>query len=458
MAVQLVNMIPRSLSNEEEQDSEPSIAVNPANPQEIVGTAFTPDPFGGPFAPIYVSTDGGMTWTLNFNVPSETMTSDITVAFGGAKPSLYAGILRLPRPANGLRMNVLRTTDFLSSTPMSVLDDRLGVDQPFVRAAAVNGKDRLLVGGNDFAAGGGKTATIDRYLNAGIAKPKRDSVRIESRGTAGQDGPAIRPALHADGRAYGVFYGWRAFNRTTNLVTADVVVVRDDDDGSPAAFAALKDANDGNPGQRVAGGVKFTWNAQLGQQRIGGDLSLAIDPRDSAVVYVAWAADGPQGYTVSVQRSNDSGQSWSSPIRTLVNALNPSLAVNADGTLGLLIQQVQGTGAEARWVTWFETSPDQGATWHTLKLATVQADAPAPQFQPYIGDYANLTSVGRDFYGIFSTANKPDSDNFPLQVTYQRNADFVQQKLLNLDGTREVRVSIDPFFFKVLGADLPASK
>ena len=48
MSVQVVNMIPRSLSDEVEQDSEPSITVNPANPQEIVGTAFTPDPFGGP--------------------------------------------------------------------------------------------------------------------------------------------------------------------------------------------------------------------------------------------------------------------------------------------------------------------------------------------------------------------------------------------------------------------------
>jgi hypothetical protein len=455
MAVQLVNMIPRSLSDEEEQDSEPSIAVNPANTQEIVGTAFTPDPFGGPFAPIYVSTDGGTTWTLNFTVPSVTVTSDITVAFGGAKPNLYAGILRLPSPEKNIRMNVLRTTNFLSSKPMTVLDDRLGVDQPFVRSAVVNGKDRLFVGGNDFASVGGQTATIDRYLNAGIAKPKRDSIRIESRVTAGQNGPAIRPALHANGTAYGVFYGWRTFNQATNRVTADVVVVRDDPGGgNTPRFSALKDAIDGKPGQRVAAGVTFTWDAQLGQQRVGGDLSLAVDPRNSAVLYVAWAAVGPNGYTVTVQRSNDSGQTWTPPIHTLVKALNPSIAVNADGTLGLLVQQVQGTGAQARWVTLFETSPDQGATWKSRTLATVPADQPAPRFQPYIGDYANLACVGRDFYGIFSTANKPVSNNFPLGVTYQRNADFAQQKLLNVDGTQEVRISIDPFFFKALASDL----
>jgi hypothetical protein len=37
-------------------------------------------------------------------------------------------------------------------------------------------------------------------------------------------------------------------------------------------------------------------------------------------------------------------------------------------------------------------------------------------------------------------------------VQYQRNADFGQQKLLNLDNKTEVDVSIDPFFFSVTPA------
>src|SRR5437870_5064541 len=79
----LINMIPRSLSAETNQDSEPSITVKSA--AEIVGTAFTPDPMGGPLAPIYVSTDGGNTWRLNTIVPStagsSVGTSDISLAF-----------------------------------------------------------------------------------------------------------------------------------------------------------------------------------------------------------------------------------------------------------------------------------------------------------------------------------------------------------------------------------------
>src|ERR1041384_4011726 len=68
--VLVVNMIPKSLSGEDNQDSEPTIAVNPANPLQIAASAFTPDPAGSGRAPIYVSTDGGSTWTLNAIVPS----------------------------------------------------------------------------------------------------------------------------------------------------------------------------------------------------------------------------------------------------------------------------------------------------------------------------------------------------------------------------------------------------
>ena len=96
-------MIPQSLSDETNGDAEPNIAVNPSNPLQIAGSAFTPDPSGGSHAPIYVSTDGGKTWTLNSIVPSNdpnSGTGDITLRFSGTN-KLYAGILSLPPPAPG---------------------------------------------------------------------------------------------------------------------------------------------------------------------------------------------------------------------------------------------------------------------------------------------------------------------------------------------------------------------
>ena len=125
--VVVVNMIPNSLSGETNQDSEPTITVSQANPLHMAASAFTPDPAGGSVAPIYISTDGGMSWSLNSIVPSSaaqgSMTADITVSFGAGN-RLYAGIIRLPFSGSLTRLNILRTDDFQSATPMKVLIDK----------------------------------------------------------------------------------------------------------------------------------------------------------------------------------------------------------------------------------------------------------------------------------------------------------------------------------------------
>jgi len=50
--LRVVNMIPRSLSGETNQDSEPNLAVNPANVLQMAASAFTPNPAGAGNAPI----------------------------------------------------------------------------------------------------------------------------------------------------------------------------------------------------------------------------------------------------------------------------------------------------------------------------------------------------------------------------------------------------------------------
>src|SRR5262249_7211617 len=279
--VLVVNMIPRSLSGETNQDSEPTIAVNPANPLQLVGTAFTPDPAGGDHAPIYVSSDGGNTWVLHFTLPRQTQAAGITVALAAPANNLYAGIIRMPIENDTPRLNILSTADFLSPTLMTVLVDRMGrgVDQPFVQATSVAGKDRVYVGDNDFNAVP-QTATVDLSTDAAAANPGFASARIEGRGTgtAGQDGPSIRPAISGDGQVvYAAFVGWRAATQSA-AITSDVVVVRDDNGGAGAnPFTALVDA-DGRPGARVVQGIHFNFNGFLGQQRVGGDGASATGP------------------------------------------------------------------------------------------------------------------------------------------------------------------------------------
>src|SRR5215213_609429 len=308
--IRVIDIVPNSQSNETEIDSEPNVAVDPSNPQRVAASAFTPDPMGGPNAPIYVSTDGGATWTLNSIVPGNDPTygtGDITLRFGGTSGVLYTGILV---GNDYLHLNLLRAADFTLATPMRVLVDRFNEDQPYVQATTVlsgsgAGDDRVYIGNNNLA--NSQSATIDLSLNAATAPVPAgfSPFVIEARTTAGQDGPPIRPAIHPDGTVYGIFY--RLTNLTTPNLTADVVVVRADGWGTGATpFAALLGTG-GLGGNRVVTGRTVPFGTSLGQNRlVASNLSIAVDPRNSDVVYIAWAdLVGASNYTLHVRRSND---------------------------------------------------------------------------------------------------------------------------------------------------------
>ena len=469
MAVTVVNMIPQSLSNETFQDSEPNLAVNPANPLQIAGTAFTVDPAGGSNAPIFVSTDGGNTWSLNLILPgvagSFVGTFDITLRFA-ASGLLYLAFLR--QPSTGLRLDVMRTPNFSTAVPPPTIlvdaDTTPGPDQPFIQAATQLGggpsHDHVYIGDNDRPGTGTRTSTIEFSNDAANAAPPSPAgfVKqiVEARGTLFQDAPQVRPAIHPDGTVYVAFSAWRT--STPGGHGCDIVVVRDDHwatGGSP--FSALSEPaappGDGLVGVRVARAVPVPFFAFIGQQRIGGDVSIAIDPRDSSNVYIAWGDTSSGTYTIRVRRSQDRGVTWSGDLRTIANATNASLAINSRGLLGLLYQQVTGSGASQRWVTHLERTSNDFGTIADLVLATVPAATPGKTFDPYIGDYDYLLALGKDFYGIFSTNNTPDPANFPNGVTFHRNTNATTKTLRGIDGVTTIPASIDPFFFKVTTLD-----
>jgi hypothetical protein len=245
---------------------------------------------------------------------------------------------------------------------------------------------------------------------------------------------------------------------TLVITSADVTVVRDDRWGA-GGFVDLKEppapAGDGLPGKRVIQRISFPFmrngTPATGQQRIGGTISIAVHPNNSSIVYLAWGDRQPNSFlTIHVRRSTDRGVTWSGPgdLVTIPNATNAALAITGAGVIGLLYQQVTGTGAGQRWVTHLQRSPN-GVVWNDLVLANVPATTPVKTFDPYLGDYDHLVAVGQRFLGIFSTNNTPDMANFPNGVTYQRNANFNTHTLLNVNNSSPVSASIDPFFFRL---------
>jgi len=466
--VTVVNMTPTPQSNEVNNDAEPNIAVNPANANQIAATAFTPCPTAGSNAPIYVSTDGGANWTLNCIVPGGNTsfgTGDITIRFAGSGGMLYAGDLR---GDSFLVMNILRTADFTAMTPMTVLETRGSEDQPYIQATTVlasSSPDRVYVGNNNL--GSSQSATVDLSLDAATAPAPAGlgPHGVETRTTCGQDGPPTRTAVHANGTIYAAFFRWvrGATGCASGITTimADVIVVRDDNSGSGTTpFSALSDVpsppGDGLVGRRVATSIPLRWRADFGSQiTLSSQISIAVDPNDSRVVWLAWA-DGANvdasNYTIHVRNSTDSGATWSGDLKSVVSATNPALAINSSSKVALLYQRFVNPGTCASggscWETHVERTLD-GATWSDLVLANVSAAAHTGSHRD-IGDYDHVMASGKDFYGVFSADNTPNLANFPSSVTYLRHVDFTTHQLFADAGhTTAVGTSIDPFFFHI---------
>jgi hypothetical protein len=469
--ITLVNMVPASRSGETNQDDEPSLTVNPANPLQIAGSAFTWDNLTGPpmmgdVAPIYYSTNGGLKWDLAMNIPSHAgstnPTGDINLRFAtspsGTTSTLYAGILHEPEAD----MWTLRCPDYRANTLMTHIDTRTKlVDQPHVTAITSlhgdAGHDHLYVGFNNGCCGvspDGHTAsnvwTLDA-LNAAIGTMTLTPVETRSTGTPDQDGFATVSAEHPDGTVYTAFYGWRDWGQGGmggNMAITDVVVVRDDHGGNDN-FASLQSG--GVAGFQVVTNQVMWWYELLGNTRLGAsNIAIAVDPNNSSRLYLVWADRPPMtaNQTLHLRVSTTRGASWNPDLLTIQDAINPALAINSHGTVGFLYQAL--VGVNANWQTIFRRSTDAAGTLFDagVTLSNTSSAAPAPKTQPYLGDYIELQAHGRDFYGVFAASNYPETANFLPGVKYQRYVDWAGHKLYaDPQLTMPVAVSIDPFFF-----------
>lgn len=413
----IVDIIPAAQSKEHAQNSEPNIAVNPSDPTKIVISAF-----GSPTNPIFISKDGAKTWAVLQKIPA----GDISVGWAGA----YNAYLTVLSP-KGTTIATLRLHDpTIRSTFRGVVKSLYkpggdGPDQPWTEAALVNGVDHIYVAFDDFSQASGKTASVRQSLDGGLTW--QNFVLERTTPGLGSDGSAVRVAVGSE-RVFAAFQRFDA--NVGGDVSGDIVVVRDDAGGA-AGYAAL---GAGGGGVAVATGETLP-QGFLGQERLGSDLSIAVDPHDPDRVVVAYAVIRTGQTLVSVNLSIDAGDSWNEIFATTTDdSALPAVAIAGNGVIGLLYTRYDGTNLETHLVQ----SPDEFATQSDLTLSKFADLAFVPDFDPYIGDYQDLVAVGDFFYGTFSASNNTAA--FPIAPIFLRDKTLL--------GTTKVPFSIDPFFFK----------
>lgn len=454
--VRVVNIVPASNSGETSRDAEPNLAIDPANSMLLAASAFTPDPNGTLQGVLYYSPDGGQTWYLtNAFIPASaqlgcvTTYCDITLRFGGTSHTLYTSFLSVDSSSLtdlniGSIANIATNTRAFTSLQTSAGTSSGFADQPWVQATTVQANDHTYVDYNDIRLTK-NTATMDLSLNTVPPPPSGfNAYVLDTTNTCSQDGPSVRPAVHQGGTIYVAFYRWTG----SSCSTADIIVVRDDNWGTgPKPFQALQDSVTHTIGQRAAQGITLG-TGSLGNQRVGSQIAIAVDPNNSQTVYVAWGDGSP--YTLHVRRSTDSGQTWGSDLRTIASATNPGLAINSKGKVAFLYQALVNPGSGNRWRTHLERTTNAFNQVQDLILADVPDQTGSYGGSNPIGDYDNVIAQDLDFYGVFSAFDTADNANFPNGVAYLRYADFNAHKLYADAGhTIAVSDSIDPFFFHI---------
>jgi hypothetical protein len=410
---------------------EPWIAVNPVDPDNLVGV-FQQDRWtdgGAKGLSTAYSTNGGSSWTIASPIPwstcagsadqKATRATDPWVSFG---PDGTAHAIALALDPNGFMTAILasRSTDGGAtwSVPATLIRDD---DLRFF-----NDKESLTADPTDADL---VYAIWDRIYKPGQSKGFPSQVNS----FAFRGAPYL--ARSTDGGA--TWEPARRISSNANLFTiGNQIVVQPD--GTLIDFADYSTGSGVQPSNHdwkavfrsIDHGVTWSKPVTIAQVeevahripdgsfpvRAGGD-DIAVDP-NSGDLYAVWTDgrfnDGAHDDIV-LSKSSVGGLTWSPPIKVSANpvgvdAHTPSVEVNLDGQVAVgyydYRNDVAGDTA-ASTDYWNTTSSNGGSTWAEQRLTSAGAfditTAPvAPASRGYfLGDYMGLSSRGSTFANLY---------------------------------------------------------
>jgi hypothetical protein len=427
---------------------EPFVAVNPTNPNNIIG-AFQQDRWndGGARALAAArSFDGGISWTRNSAAfsecsggdPAYDRTTDPWVSFDQAGRA-YQIALSIDSAALNLSA-VLASTSVDGgatwSTPVTIIRDE---QDP------VSFNDKESVTGDWTRAGYAYAAWIrgdipgeNRSFESLLHSFAFRGQPMFSRTTdGGQTWSAPKPMTNQniyaqgnqivvlpDGTLVNVFAAlFKGAGLQPNNNQAFMAVIRSQDGGlhwsapvkiAPLGTALLTDPDNPNP-------------TSLDQTVRAGDYlpDIAVDHTTGAL-YVVWADGlGTNVNSVVLAKSTDGGRHWSTP--QIVDetpgphAFNGTVEVTADGTVAVMYYDFRNNTPAPGLPTdvWLTHSHDGGATWseqHVTGPFDMKAAPIARGF--FLGDYQGLAAIGNDLLLFFSTTQGDAANVYSVRARH----------------------------------------
>ncbi|MGH9764708.1 MAG: sialidase family protein, partial [Blastocatellia bacterium] len=414
-------------------DGEPSIAINPANPKELVITAFSGS--WGANAPLWRSSDRGQTWTKEFTIPAPPMVASATncpcdqdVDFD--RNNNLAGTFLTFSPTDdysGLTNNPdsIPSWNWLLSGGAAQKTNSSGagnIDQPWLlvdRDTAVAGQDNTYVAYDDF------NGAPDMHVAVSLGSDPPSFVRDNISGFSGGGGinPGHRLAVDPNnGFVYSLFQQ-RAGGGAGGSQNINYMLNRSSDGGQTWTL------NGSTTGIQVANQDSTQPTPKFGtcNALLGGVLHAAVDPTTDDLYYVYGNRDSGTGNNrLSIVRiTNDGmgGMTVGAPVFVTgqVQAALPSVAVASDGTVGVLYDTFDGmTSGFPQFTAHFAISTDHGASFsdNTLLTFLSVANDNGNARQRVLGDYQQVKADGKTFYGVFTgngaALGRPFSNHDPI--------------------------------------------
>jgi hypothetical protein len=297
----------------------------------------------------------------------------------------------------------------------------------------------------------GKTASINVSTDGGVTYTAKTIETVTP--LSGQDAPSVRQAVNGS-TVYAVFTRWNALVSSTTdglRFASQEIVVKSTDGG--VTFSA---------GTQVATPIaqfSKTVNSllSLGAERTGSDNAIAVDRTNANHVVVAYVDTPTLGQMqVHVAESTNGGTTWTDKFTTplAVRSAQPAVTILDDGQIVLLYNSYNPQTDKLSQHL-IATSNDFGTTTEKI-LATENnntSGGPVRTFDPYLGDFTDLISLGNTFYGIFGASNADDG----TLASYLLNGQLFQRCHNGTPGAAgfaltdcsagPVAFSIDPIFF-----------